>query len=141
MKAFQQLCWQPREFASAIDNRKEGGYVDRKLALSLPHTCVVPAPALTERDVANNLLVSLSSRFQTTPNLWLNSKNGVVYSMAVHTPQRDIDFIDALRNLPVNAAAVRTQRPARRNRNTSDQYPGCAQSKNDDRRESDDVIA
>ena len=28
MKAFQQLCWQPRELASAITNRKEGGYVD-----------------------------------------------------------------------------------------------------------------
>jgi multidrug efflux pump subunit AcrB len=58
---------------------------------------------LTERDVANNLLVSLSSSFQTTPNFWLNSKNGVVYSLAVQTPQYHIDSIDALGSIPVNA--------------------------------------
>ncbi len=58
---------------------------------------------LTERDVANNLLVSLSSSFQTTPSFWLNSKNGVVYSLAVQTPQYHIDSIDALGGIPVNA--------------------------------------
>jgi multidrug efflux pump subunit AcrB len=58
---------------------------------------------LTERDVANNLLVSLSSSFQTTPNYWLNSKNGVVYSMAVQTPQYTIDSFDALGSIPINA--------------------------------------
>src|ERR1700680_4936951 len=59
---------------------------------------------LTERDVANNLLVSLSSSFQTTPNFWLNSKNGVVYSMAVQTPQYTLDSIDSLGSIPINAA-------------------------------------
>jgi hypothetical protein len=29
MKALQQLCRQPGDPASAIGNRKEGGYVDR----------------------------------------------------------------------------------------------------------------
>jgi hypothetical protein len=38
-----------------------------KFVLSAPYTFVVPAPVLTERDVANDLLVSLSSSFQTTP--------------------------------------------------------------------------
>ena len=41
----------------------------------------------TEQDVANNVLISLSSSFQTAPNFWLNPKNGVTYSMAVQTPQ------------------------------------------------------
>jgi multidrug efflux pump subunit AcrB len=58
---------------------------------------------LTERDVANNVLVSLSSSFQTTPSFWLNAKNGVVYSMAVQTPQYKIDSIDALGSIPINA--------------------------------------
>src|SRR6267142_627448 len=58
---------------------------------------------LTERDVASNLLVSLSSSFQTTPSFWLNSKNGVVYSMAVQTPQYHLDSIDALGSIPINA--------------------------------------
>jgi hypothetical protein len=34
---------------------------------------------------------------------WLNSKNGVVYSMAIQTPQYNIDSIDALGSIPINA--------------------------------------
>ena len=58
---------------------------------------------LTERDVANNVLVSLSSSFQTTPNFWLNPKNGVSYNIAVQTPQYKINSLDASNNIPVNS--------------------------------------
>ncbi|HXZ39464.1 MAG TPA: efflux RND transporter permease subunit, partial [Terriglobales bacterium] len=40
----------------------------------------------SERDVANNLLISLSGSFQTTPEFWLDPKNGVEYSIATQTP-------------------------------------------------------
>jgi multidrug efflux pump subunit AcrB len=63
---------------------------------------------LTERDVANNVLVSLSSSFQTTPNFWLNPKNGVSYNIAVQTPQYKINSIDAVNNIPVNSPAATT---------------------------------
>ena len=33
----------------------------------------------TQRDVANNLLISLSGSFQTSPTFWLNPKTGVSY--------------------------------------------------------------
>jgi multidrug efflux pump subunit AcrB len=56
---------------------------------------------LTQRDVANNLLVSLSSSGQTAPNYWLNPQNGVNYLVAVQTPQYRIDSIDALQRTPV----------------------------------------
>ncbi|QNI37998.1 efflux RND transporter permease subunit [Edaphobacter albus] len=61
---------------------------------------------LTERDVADNVLVSLSSSFQTTPNFWLNPKNGVSYNIAVQTPQYKLDSIDAVGNIPVNSPSV-----------------------------------
>jgi multidrug efflux pump subunit AcrB len=61
---------------------------------------------LTERDVANNVLISLSSSFQTTPNFWLNTKNGVSYNIAVQTPQYQINSLDALKNIPVNSPAA-----------------------------------
>jgi multidrug efflux pump subunit AcrB len=61
---------------------------------------------LTERDVADNVLVSLSSSFQTTPNFWLNPKNGVSYNIAVQTPQYKLNSIDAVGNIPVNSPAV-----------------------------------
>src|SRR5713101_1311776 len=57
---------------------------------------------LSERDVASNVLVSLSSSFQTSPNFWL-SPNGVSYAIATQTPQYKIDSIDALRTIPVNS--------------------------------------
>jgi multidrug efflux pump subunit AcrB len=60
---------------------------------------------LNERDIANNVLVSLSSSFQISPNFWL-SPNGVSYGIAVQTPQYKVDSIDALRTIPVNSPAV-----------------------------------
>jgi multidrug efflux pump subunit AcrB len=60
---------------------------------------------LSERDVASNVLVSLSSSFQTSPNFWL-SPNGVSYGIAVQTPQYRVDSIDALRTIPVNSPAL-----------------------------------
>jgi len=60
---------------------------------------------LSERDVASNVLVSLSSSFQTAPNFWL-SPNGVSYPIAIQTPQYKVDSIDALRTIPVNSPTV-----------------------------------
>ncbi len=56
---------------------------------------------LTQRDVANNLLVSLSSSGQAAPNYWLNPQNGVNYLVAVQTPQYNINSIDALQSIPI----------------------------------------
>jgi multidrug efflux pump subunit AcrB len=59
---------------------------------------------LSERDVASNVLVSLSSSYQTAPNFWL-SPNGVSYPIAVQTPQYKVDSIDSLRTTPINSPA------------------------------------
>jgi multidrug efflux pump subunit AcrB len=56
------------------------------------------------RDVAQNVLVSLSSSFQTTPAFWLDPKNGINYNVAVQTPQYRIDSFQALQNTPVNGS-------------------------------------
>ena len=61
---------------------------------------------LTERDVASNMLISLSSSFQTTPNFWLNPVNGVSYNIAVQTPQYRVDSLDAINRIPVNATGA-----------------------------------
>ena len=59
---------------------------------------------LAERDVAQNLLVSLSSSFQTAPTFWVNPKNGVSYSLAVQSPQYKVDTLQALMNTPISGA-------------------------------------
>jgi multidrug efflux pump subunit AcrB len=64
---------------------------------------------ISERDVAQNLLVSLSSSFQTSPTFWLNPKNGVSYSLAVQTPQYKVDNLQSLMNIPVSNGTSQTE--------------------------------
>ena len=68
---------------------------------------------LTAFNVGQNVLVSLSGSSQTAPAFWLNPQNGVVYNVAVQTPQTSVDSLDTLLNMPVagtgNAAAGNTQ--------------------------------
>ena len=59
---------------------------------------------ITQRDVATNMLVSLSGSFQTSPTFWLNPKNGVSYSIVTQTPQYDLTSLDSLRNIPITGA-------------------------------------
>jgi multidrug efflux pump subunit AcrB len=51
--------------------------------------------------VSGSVLVSLSSTFQTAPNLWVNPTNRVNYRVAVQTPPDRIDSVDALLNTPI----------------------------------------
>jgi CzcA family heavy metal efflux pump len=53
---------------------------------------------MSEREVANNMLISLSSSTQTAPNFWVNPKNGVSYSIAVQTPEYKISSMDEMRS-------------------------------------------
>jgi multidrug efflux pump subunit AcrB len=55
----------------------------------------------TQRDVANNLLISLSGSFQTAPSFWLDPKTGVSYNIATQMPQYRIDTLQDLENIPV----------------------------------------
>ncbi|HEY6181930.1 MAG TPA: efflux RND transporter permease subunit [Terriglobales bacterium] len=61
---------------------------------------------LTQRDVAQNLLVSLSSSFQTAPTFWLNPKNGVSYNLSIQSPQYKVDSLDALMNTPISGSST-----------------------------------
>jgi multidrug efflux pump subunit AcrB len=55
----------------------------------------------SQKDVANNLLISLSGSFQTAPNFWLDPKNGVTYSIATQSPQYRMDSLQDLQNIPI----------------------------------------
>ena len=61
---------------------------------------------LTERDVANSLLINLSSSFQVAPNFWVNPKNGVNYNLAVQTPTARLSSIEEVMStqLPTTSA-------------------------------------
>ena len=64
--------------------------------------------SLTTREVASDLLVSLSSSGQTQPNVWLNPQNGVQYTVSVQTPQYRVPSLEALGQTPVSGAGGAT---------------------------------
>ena len=77
----------------------------------------------TAHDIAQNLLVSLSGSFQTSPTFWVDPKNRVSYQIATQTPQYRTDTLQDLENIPITgtdptappsimASLVSTQRGA-----------------------------
>jgi multidrug efflux pump subunit AcrB len=58
----------------------------------------------TQREVASNLLISLSGSFQTSPNFYLNPQNGVTYAIATQTPQYRLDSLQDLQNISITGA-------------------------------------
>jgi len=59
---------------------------------------------LTAQNVGQNVLIALSGSSQTQPAFWLNPQNGVVYNIAVQTPQYAVDSLDSLLNLPIGTS-------------------------------------
>jgi multidrug efflux pump subunit AcrB len=56
---------------------------------------------LTQLDVADDMLVSLSGTAQQNPNFWEDPVHDVQYSVLVQTPQYMIDTVNDLNNQPV----------------------------------------
>jgi CzcA family heavy metal efflux pump len=59
---------------------------------------------VTERDVANSMVVQLAGSNQVAPTYWLNPQNNVTYPIVMQTPQYQLDSLAALRNLPITSA-------------------------------------
>jgi multidrug efflux pump subunit AcrB len=58
---------------------------------------------LSQRTLADNLLVSLNNSAQVAPNFWLNPRNGVTYPLVVQTPTYKIASAQELWTLPVTS--------------------------------------
>lgn len=56
---------------------------------------------LSQRDVANSMLISLSSSALVSPSYFLNPQNNVNYVVAVKTPLRKLTTVDDLLSTPV----------------------------------------
>ena len=61
---------------------------------------------LTQRDVTNSMLISLSGSGTVAPNFWMNWTNGISYNVGVQTPQYRIDSLDALLRTPISASTT-----------------------------------
>ncbi|MDQ5986310.1 MAG: Multidrug resistance protein MdtC [Syntrophus sp. SKADARSKE-3] len=61
---------------------------------------------VSERDVANNALISLSSSILIAPSFFLNPLNNVNYTVAVQIPPASIDSLKNLHSMPLTSSAA-----------------------------------
>ncbi|MGJ0507288.1 MAG: efflux RND transporter permease subunit [Methylocystis sp.] len=57
---------------------------------------------LTEKDIADNLLMTLSGSQQVDQQFWLDQKTGNSYQINVYTPQPQVNRVQDLLTIPVN---------------------------------------
>jgi len=96
----EKLANEFRHIPGAVDVHVQQALDEPTLHMDVDRTRA-QSVGLQARDVAGNLLVSLSSSFQTSPAFWLDPKNGVSYNVAVQSPQYRVDSYQALQNTPV----------------------------------------
>ena len=83
------------------------------------------ATRLTQRDVTNSMLISLTGNGRVAPNFWLNWSNGVNYNVGVQTPQYRVNSLDALLRTPISTSSAGAE-----NRTTTDSQAGAASATN-----------
>ena len=97
-----KLLYRMRSVPGLVDLRIQQPFDQPYLHINVDRTKAAQV-GFTQRDVATNLLISLSGSFQTSPTFWLNPKNGVSYSIATQTPQYRLDTMQDLENIPLNS--------------------------------------
>ena len=100
----EKLANQLRHIPGAVDVHVQQAFDNPTLFMQIDRARA-QAVGMESRDVAQNVLVSLSSSFQTNPSFWLDPKNGVEYSVAVEEPQYRVDTYQALQNTPISGSS------------------------------------
>jgi multidrug efflux pump subunit AcrB len=117
-----ELLAKMRYVSGATDLRIQQPFDEPYLRLRVERTKAEQL-GFTAHDIAQNLLVSLSGSFQTSPTFWVDPKNHVSYQIATQTPQYRADTLQDLENVPITgtdptsppslmASLVSTQRGA-----------------------------
>jgi CzcA family heavy metal efflux pump len=97
-----QILDQLRHVPGVADARVQQAFDYPTLDVAVDRTKAAQG-GLTERDVANSALNVLSGSGQVTPMFFLNWQNGVNYNLTAMTPQYDVQSLQDLRNIPINA--------------------------------------
>src|SRR5580704_941975 len=97
-----------REIPGIADARIQQAFQQPTLDVNVDRS-LTSLVGLTEKDVATSMLTTLSGSSQSAPTYWLNPANGVSYAVSVQTPQRNINSMTGLENIPVTSAAATPQ--------------------------------
>ena len=66
------------------------------------HRAFALGAGLTESDIADNTLATLSGSGQTAPTYWLDSKTGVSHLVNLQTPQDQLTSVNDLETIPID---------------------------------------
>jgi multidrug efflux pump subunit AcrB len=66
------------------------------------HRAFALGAALTEADIANNTLTTLSGSGQVAPTYWLDRKTGVAHLVNLQTPQTELTTMSDLETIPID---------------------------------------
>jgi len=100
----ERLANEFRHIPGAVDVHVQQAFDNPTLFMEI-NRARAQSVGMQSRDVAQNVLVSLSSSFQTAPAFWLDPKNGVEYNVAVQEPQYRVENYQALQNTPIGGSA------------------------------------
>jgi multidrug efflux pump subunit AcrB len=95
-----KLLAQLRSVPGLVDLRIQQPADQPEIDFNVDRTKALQA-GFTQREIAQNLLVTLSGSSQTSPNFWLDPKNGVSYPLMTETPQYQVDSLQSLANIPL----------------------------------------
>jgi multidrug efflux pump subunit AcrB len=98
--AANELAQKIRSVAGAVDVRVEEPTDAPELDINVDRT-KASMVGITQKMAIDSVLDALSGSFQTSPNFWVDPKNGVSYSINGQVPQYQINSLDAIRNLPL----------------------------------------
>jgi len=100
----EQLMNKVKTVPGMADVRIQQPFNDPNLTINVDRT-KASQMGLTQGDVANSLLAATSGSFQTSPQFWLDPRNGVSYDIAVQSPQYSLESLDQLMNIPITGSA------------------------------------
>jgi multidrug efflux pump subunit AcrB len=98
-----RLLERMRSVPGAVDLRVHQVFDHPKLEVNVDRSKAALL-GVTERDVAANLLTSLSGSFQTNPSFWIDPQSGTQYSVAAQTPQYKLASLYDLETTPLSAS-------------------------------------
>jgi len=102
----EQVANEARYVAGATDVRIQQPFDYPNMTVNVDRTRA-QAIGLSQRDVAQSLLIALSGSFQTTPSFYLDPHSGVSYNVAIQAPQYSLDSLAQLKSLPINSGTAR----------------------------------
>ena len=91
-----------------VDLRVQQAFNQPLLHLDVDRTRAADT-GFTQKDIANNLLISLSGSAQTTPTFWLNPQTGVSYFIATQTPQYKVSSVEDINTIPLTPSDPRAK--------------------------------